>query len=106
MRAEIALSVEGPFQGQGVGGRLLEQILVVARNRMIRTVHVVSLAENEPMQHLAEKFGARTETYLSSTEGLIGLPWPSYVSLLQEMAAEGQALIGAAFELSAERKAG
>ena len=106
MRAEIALSVEGPFQGQGVGGRLLEQILVVARNRMIRTIHIVSLVENEPMQHLAEKFGARTETYLSSTEGLIGLPWPSYVSLLQEMAAEGQALIGAVFELSAERKAG
>ena len=104
--AEIALSVEKPFQRQGIGGRLLGQILLLARNRMIRTVHLVSLRENEPLQRLARKFGARTETYLTSTEARIGLPWPSYLSLLEEMSAEGHALIGAAFELSAERKAG
>jgi GNAT superfamily N-acetyltransferase len=103
--AEVALSVEQPFQRQGIGGRLLGQILLVARNRMVRTVHLVSLRENEPLQHLARKFGATTETYLSSTEGQIGLPWPSYLSLLEEMTAEGQALISAAFELTAERKA-
>jgi GNAT superfamily N-acetyltransferase len=103
--AEVALSVERPFQRQGIGGRLLGQILVVARNRMVRNVHLISLRENEPLQHLARKFGATTETYLSSTEGLIGLPWPSYLSLLEEMAADGQALLGAAFELTAERKA-
>lgn len=104
--AEIALSVERPYQRQGIGGRLLGQILLVARNRMIRTVHLVSLIENEPMQHLARKFGARTETYLSSTEALIGLPMPSYLSLFEELSADGHALIGAAFELAAERKAG
>lgn len=104
--AEVALSVEKPFQRQGIGGRLLGQALVVARNRMVRTVHLVSLRENEPLQHLAARFGATTETCLSSTEGLIGLPWPSYLSLLEEMAADGQALLGAAFELTAERKAG
>mgnify|MGYP006211472689 CR=1 FL=1 len=59
---------------------------------MVRTVHLVSLRENEPLQHLARKFGAITETYLSSTEGQIGLPWPSYLSLLEEMTAESQAL--------------
>lgn len=106
MSAEIALSVEKPFQRQGIGGRLLGQILLVARNRMIRTVLLISLSENEPLQRLARKFGATTETYLSSTEALIGLPWPSYLSLLEEMSSDGHALIGAAFELSAERKAG
>lgn len=104
--AEVALSVEQPYQRQGIGGRLLEQILLVARNRVVRTVHLVSLRENAPLQHLAAKFGATTETYLASTEGRIGLPWPSYQSLLEEMAADGQALFGAAFELTAERKAG
>lgn len=103
--AEIALSVEQPFQRQGIGGRLLGQVLLVARNRMVRTVHLVSLRENEPLQHLARKFGATTETYLASTEGRIGLPWPSYLSLLEEMAADGQALLGVAFELTAERQA-
>ncbi len=98
--AEVALSVEQPFQRQGIGGRLLGQILLVARNRMVRTVHLVSLRENEPLQHLST-----TETYFSSTEGLIGLPWPSYLSLLEEMTADGHALLGAAFELPAERKA-
>ena len=104
--AEIALSVERPFQRQGIGTRLLGQVLLVARNRMIRTVHLISLSENEPLQHLARKFGATTQTYLSSTEGRIGLAWPSYLSLLEELAADGHALIGAAFELTAERKAG
>jgi GNAT superfamily N-acetyltransferase len=104
--AEIALSVERPFQRRGIGGRLLGQLLLVARNRMIRNVHLISLSENEPLQHLAQRFGARTETYLASTEGLIDLPRPSYLSLLEEMTAEGHALIGAAFELAAERKAG
>jgi GNAT superfamily N-acetyltransferase len=103
--AEVALSVEQPFQRQGIGGRLLGQILLMARNRMVRTVHLVSLRENAPLQHLAAKFGATTETYLSSTEGQIGLPWPSYLSLLEEMATNGHALLGAAFELTAERKA-
>jgi GNAT superfamily N-acetyltransferase len=105
LSAEVALSVEQPFQRQGIGGRLLGQILLVARNRMVRTIHLVSLRENEPLQHLARKAGATTETYLSSTEGLIGLPWPSYLSLLEEMTAEGHALIGAAFEPPGERKA-
>jgi GNAT superfamily N-acetyltransferase len=104
--AEIALSVEKPFQRQGIGGRLLGQVLLLARNRMIRIAHLVSLRENEPLQLLARKFGARTETYLTSTEARIGLPWPSYLSLLEEMSAEGHAFISAAFELSAERKAG
>lgn len=106
MTAEVALSVERPFQRQGIGSRLLGQILLVARNRMVRTVHLVSLLDNEPMQHLAQKFGARTEAYLTSTESLIGLRWPTYLSLLEEMSADGHALIGAAFELTAERKAG
>lgn len=104
--AEVALSVEQPFQRQGIGGRLLGQILLVARNRLVRTVLLVSLRENEALQHLAARFGATTETYLSSTEGQIGLPWPSYLSLLEEMTADGQALLGAAFELTAERRAG
>ena len=105
MSAEIALSVEGPFQRRGIGGRLLAQVLLVARNRMIRTVHLISLTENEPMQHLARKSGATTETCLSSTEGLIGLPWPSYLSLLEEMAADGQALIATMFDLPLETAA-
>ena len=106
MSAEIALSVELPFQQQGIGGRLLAQVLLVARNRMIRTVHVISVLENEPMQHLARKFGAKTETYLSTTEGRISLPLPSYLSVVEEMATDGHGLISAAFELHAERKAG
>ena len=104
--AEIALSVERPFQRQGMGGRLLGQVLLVARNRTIRTVHLFSLAENEPLQHLARKFGARTETFHSSTQAEIGLPWPSYLSLLAEISSDGHAFIGAAFELTAERQAG
>jgi GNAT superfamily N-acetyltransferase len=97
--AEIALSVESPFQHQGIGGRLLEHSLLVARNRFVRTVYLISLADNAPIQHLARKFGASIETHLTSAEGRIGLNWPTYLSLVEEMASDGQALIGAVFEM-------
>ncbi|HUF45824.1 MAG TPA: GNAT family N-acetyltransferase [Aestuariivirgaceae bacterium] len=105
MNAEIALSVEKPFQRQGIGGRLLGQVLLVARNRLIRTVHLISLSENEAMQHLAREFGASIEVHVETAQGRIGLAWPSYLSLVEELSADGHALIGAVFELSAKKAA-
>lgn len=102
--AEIALSVERPYQQRGVGSRLLRQCLLVARNRMIRNVHLISLRENEPMRHLARSFGAATESHLTTTDGLIVLAWPSYLSLLEEIVVDGQALIGNALERTASRR--
>lgn len=96
--AEIALSVEAPWQGRGIGGKLLQKALLLARNRFVDTVHMLSLSDNARVQRLARRHGAVVRGYAATSEGLIRLPWPSQVSLMQEFVGDGQALIGAVFE--------
>lgn len=101
--AEIALSVERPFQEQGIGGKLLEMSLLVARNRFIDTVHMISLQENDVIQHLVRKFGAKIGAYGVTAEARIRLPAPSYLSLMDEITGDNQALISAVFEPPVEQ---
>jgi GNAT superfamily N-acetyltransferase len=104
--AEVALSVEVAYQRRGIGARLLQKALLLARNRFIDTVHMLSLRENVRIQGLVRRFGASVISYASVAEGSIHLPWPSHVSLLEEFAGDGQALIGAVFELPVDELAG
>lgn len=101
--AEIALSVERAFQGQGIGGRLLQKALLLARNRFVDTVHLICLPENERMRRLARRFGASVAVHDAGSEGRIQLLWPSYLTLLEEATADGQALASAVFELPVEQ---
>jgi len=104
--AEIALSVEAPWQGRGIGGKLLQKALLLARNRFVDTVHMLSLSDNARIQRLVRRFGAGVVSYAATSEGRIRLPWPSHVSFMEEFAGDGQALIGAVFELPVEDLAG
>jgi GNAT superfamily N-acetyltransferase len=97
--AELALSVEAAHQDRGIGSALLRHALVTARNRLIGRVYMVCLGENRKMQHLAHKFEASLAFREGQVEGEIFPPWPSHLSLIEEVAAEGQALFLAAFEL-------
>ena len=74
LMAEVAFSVEGPWQNAGVGTELLRRVLTVARNRCIDRVYMLCLAENRKMQKIARKF----EAVLSFEEGEVEariLPW-------------------------------
>lgn len=104
--AEVALSVEEPWQGRGIGAKLLQKALLLARNRFVDTVHMLSLRDNERIQRLVRGLGASVSTYAAASEGRIRLPWPSHLSLLEEIADDGQALISAVFELPVEDLAG
>lgn len=55
--AEFAILVGDPWQGKGVGARLLEKSLRVARSRGIENVWGIVLQENEGMLALARKLG-------------------------------------------------
>lgn len=101
--AELALTVEGPFQDRGIGTELLQKVLIMARNRFIGTVYMICLLENKKMQHVARKSGADLVFHEGEVEGKIWPPWPSYLSLVEEVATEGQALFRAAFELPPSR---
>lgn len=101
--AELALTVEGPFQNQGIGTELLQKALVMARNRFIRTVYMVCLLENKKMQRIAQNCEARLVIHEGEAEGTIWPLWPSYLSFAEEAATEGQALFRAAFEVPSDR---
>lgn len=91
--AELDLSVEPPFQGRGIGGRLMRKALAVARNRLVGAVYVVFLPENQPMRRLLERHGASITTCSAPGEARIALPWPAPASALEEIATESQALL-------------
>lgn len=57
-RAEIAFSVEKDWQHKGIGSLLMQRVVMTARNRGFAHVSVFCLPGNDPMRHLAEKFGA------------------------------------------------
>ena len=96
--AEIAISVETPWQNQGVGFELLRRALITARNRRVRTVRMTCLLDNPRMQHLAGKF-SDLNLRDGAAEADIDIPDPSLLSLYDEAVADGLALLGSWLDL-------
>ena len=96
--AEVALTVEGPMQNQGIGSELLRKTLVLARNRYIPSVYMFCLFENARMWHIARKFEASLLFKEGEVEGRIWPPWPSLLSLTEEATADYHALFCASLE--------
>jgi len=61
--AELAVSVERGWQGLGLGVRLTEGVLTIARNRGVAAVTMVCLPENRRMRRIAARLvaGCRME---------------------------------------------
>lgn len=100
LAAEVALSVEGPWQNAGVGTELMRRMLTIARNRCIDRVYMHCLAENTRMQKIARKFEANLILHDGEIEGRIWPAWPSYFSLAEEAAADGEAFMASFLDLS------
>ena len=81
--AEAALSVEKAWQSRGVGTVLLER--VVARNRQIKHLHMLCLAENRRLQQLARKFDAELSFRSGSVVGDVKAPRPTPISMMREI---------------------
>lgn len=96
--AEVAFSVEGPWQNAGVGTELLRRVLTVARNRCIDRVFMMCLADNKKMQKVARKFEAVLSFEEGEVEARILPAWPSYFSLMEEAVEDGKALFPSIFE--------
>lgn len=67
--AEAALSIEKLWQSRGVGTALLERLLLAARNRRIKRLHMICLAENRRVRRLALKFDAELSFQYGSVVG-------------------------------------
>ena len=98
---EAAFSIEQPWQSHGVGSALLAQTLLAARNRRIRTLHMVCLADNKRMQQLARKFDAELTFEYGSVVGEVEQPYPTPTSVMQEFLADSTAFATAMLDLQA-----
>jgi GNAT superfamily N-acetyltransferase len=91
-QAEAAFSIEKPWQSHGVGTELLERALLAARNRGVKQLHITCLPENQRMQQLARKFDAELRRDFDSVIGEVEAPYPTPLSVMREMIADGTGL--------------
>ncbi|MCK5628585.1 GNAT family N-acetyltransferase, partial [Candidatus Bathyarchaeota archaeon] len=70
-RGEFAVLVSDSWQGQGLGSKLLDSILIIAKDMGVKTVYSDVIASNYKMIRLAEKKGFRTERFDDTTKILI-----------------------------------
>ena len=98
-RAEIALSVEKPWQSRGVGSALLQRTLLAARNRGFRLLHMACLADNERMQQLARKFAAELSFDFGGVIGEVESSRPTPLSLMRELLTDGHGIATTVLDL-------
>lgn len=90
--ADLAFSVETPYQGRGLGTELFRRLLVHARNRAVTRVFITSLPSNARMRRIARRFGLSVLCDGGGDcSGRIELHGPSYASWLNEAMDEGTA---------------
>src|SRR3954469_8883924 len=82
--AELAVSVEAPFRGRGVGTELCRRLLVRARDRLVARVPLLCLLANRAVQGVARRLGGTLAFHPGEVEAEIGLPWPQPFSLAEE----------------------
>jgi GNAT superfamily N-acetyltransferase len=99
--AEAAISIERPWQSLGVGTALLDRTLLAARNRGIKLLHMACLAENRRMQQLARKFDAELTFDFGSVVGEVATPYPTPLSLMREVVADGVGFTTAMLDVQA-----
>ena len=96
--AEAAFSIEEPWQSHGVGTELLERTLLSARNRGIKLLQMLCLADNQRMQQLARKFEADLSFDFGSVVGEVDPPRSTPLSLMREALADNYSIATAIFE--------
>ena len=87
--AEIAVTVESRFQGQGLGTEVVRRAVTVARNRSMRCVTMICLADNNRMRRIARHLRCTFVDEEGALAVAIDVGWPSPQSLLQEMVDDG-----------------
>ena len=91
--AEAALSIEAPYQNHGLGSLLARRVVLVARNRGVRTLHILFAAGNPRMRGIAQKHGARLSFAGDQIEAELALAPPHAATLAEEWLAQGAAMM-------------
>lgn len=86
---EAAFSVEGGWQGRGIGSRLMRRVIAEATAQGLRRVVVVCQSSNRLMRRLAGRFDARLEILGGETIGHLAPPAATPLTLLRRALGEG-----------------
>ena len=104
LTAELAVTVEKPFQDRGTGTELFRRILTVARNRGITGIVMRCLLENRRMQTLAKKYDGKLLFLDGEVESEVRVAQADVLSFLQEAMDDGFAIFGLIAEQWTGRK--
>ncbi|HEX2654436.1 MAG TPA: GNAT family N-acetyltransferase [Xanthobacteraceae bacterium] len=97
--AEIAFSIERPWQSHGVGTALLDRTLLAARNRGYKHLHMACLADNKRMQQLARKFEAELAFDFGDVIGEVQAPHPTPMSMMLEILSDSHSVATAMLDM-------
>ncbi len=92
--AELAVSVEQPWQHRGIGGELARRSVILAANRGVREIEMICMIENGPMRRIALRLDGRLITLGSQAESRVELAPPSGLSILAELLSDAHAAYG------------
>ena len=98
-QAEAAFSVEADYQDSGIGTQLMGRVILAARNRGIKTLHMNCLAENSRMQRIARKYDATLRFDMGSVVGEVIPDLPTPYSLWTEAVQDGTGFVMAVLDL-------
>ncbi len=87
--AELAVSVETPYQREGIGGGLTRRALRIAQNRGARFVWMYCLPENEPMRRIASSLHGQLKLADATIDARLALAPATLRSRLQEQLDDG-----------------
>jgi len=82
--AELAVSVERPFQSRGIGTALLRRLVVAARNRLIERLYMICLMDNGRAVRMARRLDGALRFDDGEAQARIEPPWPTPWSWLEE----------------------
>jgi ribosomal protein S18 acetylase RimI-like enzyme len=86
--AEVAVSVERPFQNRGVGSALLRRVVSAARNRLIERIYMVCLVDNGRALRMARRLDGTLRFHQGEAAATIEPPWPTPWTWLEELLLE------------------
>ncbi len=72
--AEVAFVIEDPYQGKGIGTKLMEWLAKVARDNDITTFEAIVLVENEEMMTVFKDYGFHIISRLEEGEYHVSFP--------------------------------